>query len=269
MHAIDDTYSIQNGSDKGQIYLCCGKNDQVGCSTLPTHHFAPINADIILQFSTSTTAPSPDPLRPKRAAIALDCEMVAVHGEWRQVAHLAAVDYITGETLIDTLIQPTVEVVDWGSEITGISEASMSEAIQRSRALPGWSAARQTLWEFMDSDTVLVGQSLQFDLEVLAMLHTRIVDSEILTTSAVRLEGGRKRGLKELCKSILRLDIQGREHSAREDALAARELVLVLCGQEKRFKAWADKVRQTEGARLEERRKRREIQERECAVKGA
>ena len=172
--------------------------------------------------------------------------MVAVTGAWREVVHLSAVDYLTNEVLIDTLVAPTMEVTDWGTGITGVDASIMSSAISSGTALHGYAAARDELFKHLDADTVLIGQSLQFDLEVLGLCHLRIVDSEMLSTSAINFPDSRRRGLKELCRVLIGLDIQGGSHSALEDARAAREVVMWMCGNAEALQEWGKEERVAE-----------------------
>lgn len=60
----------------------------------------------------------------------------------------------------------------------------MNSAIRNGKALTGWEAARQEVWKFVDSDTIIIGHAVKNDLDVLGMIHHRIVDSAILTRYA-------------------------------------------------------------------------------------
>ena len=192
--------------------------------------------------------------------------MCTVRGAWREVIHVSAVDYLSGETLLDMHVKPEEEVVDWASEITGITSQAIEVAVASNNALLNWSDARQKLWTHIDASTILIGQSLHFDLEVLGMLHARVVDSEMLSTQAISFVGARRRSLQVLCKIHLGVKIQGREHDCLEDTLAARELVIWWGLNPAKVKKWAAKMRRGEErqAREKEERKRRKL-EREVA----
>lgn len=134
------------------------------------------------RYLKSTWTPGKDPRRPKCSAVALDCEMVDVvgyDGLWREVAKISAVDFLSGETVLNTLVLPIAKVRRWKTEITGITSQTMSEARAQGHTLEGWTEARSELWRHIDAETVLVGQSLHYDLEVLGILHSRILDSAI------------------------------------------------------------------------------------------
>jgi DNA polymerase III epsilon subunit-like protein len=176
--------------------------------------------------------PMPDGEGMKRKVVVLDCEMVGVQNGRSELAFLSAVDFLTGEVLINDLVAPTQWVHDWRTPFSGITAREMSAAILRNAAIAGWPAAREELWKFIDSDTILIGQSLQFDLQALHISHPRIVDSAILVSEAVFGTTPKIRrmwGLKQICKEFFGLQIQTNSklgHDGLEDTLAARELVL-------------------------------------------
>jgi DNA polymerase III epsilon subunit-like protein len=181
----------------------------------------------------------------KRKAIAIDCEMVGVAGNRSELALLCAVDCLTGQTLINSYVEPDGPVLDWRTRVSGVSPDIMAAARAEGRALPSWKAARAMLFKFVNADTVLVGHALNYDLGVLRISHTKIVDSSILTAEAVFGTGTNKKrrwGLKQLCQDLLGLTIQDRPeegHDCLEDTLAARELVLRCLRYPHELEAWA------------------------------
>ncbi|KAJ6112155.1 Exonuclease RNase T/DNA polymerase III [Penicillium sp. IBT 18751x] len=229
------------------------------------------------------TGPSPAPVIPsisfvptpqhlphrsqkKRRAVVLDCEMVQVEGNYRELAYLTAVDFLTGEILIDNYVQPTKRVRGWNTRYSGISCAEMNRARAEGRALNGWQHARQVLWEYVDADTVLIGHALQNDLKVLGFYHSKIVDSQILTSEAVsnllpfNMALTRRWGLKTLVKELLEDDIQvGKKgHSALEDTLATRDLVIWCLRNQELLEVWAKKNRDEEVRKILAARKKAE-----------
>ncbi|CAO2658541.1 Nn.00g062640.m01.CDS01 [Neocucurbitaria sp. VM-36] len=211
--------------------------------------------------------PVHDPQVPKRGAVALDCEMVGVNKNGSEVARISAIDCLSGEVLIDTLVQPTQPVTDWRTKFSGITKKAMTAAVVSKRALKGWPAARAELWEHIDSNTILIGQALYHDLDALRMQHWRIVDSAILAKDAVGPGVSRQWGLKNLCKQLLGIDIQSngkKGHDSVEDAFAAREVVLWCIGHQEELAKWA-KAQRAEYFRkkkeLEEKRAKRRLQQ--------
>lgn len=213
----------------------------------------------------------------RRKAVALDCEMVETTARHSDLAYLGAVDFLTGEVLIDSFVEPTDEVIYWRSRISGITPSNMREAVQSGKALRGWQAARDKLWEYIDDQTVLVGHALQNDLQVLGIIHHRIVDSIVLTAEAVfdTIKSDEKLprlwGLKTLTKALLGQEIQNSKkgHNALQDAYAARDIVICGIRTPEILNKWALEAREVEERKRQEReRKLRErLKKQEEALK--
>ncbi|KAI0179651.1 ribonuclease H-like domain-containing protein [Hypoxylon sp. FL1284] len=203
----------------------------------------------------------------RRQAIAVDCEMVGIAGGKDELAFLCAVDLFTGEVLIQSFVLPIEAVTDWRSRYSGITLAKMRTAKASGKALDGWPAARARLFEFADANTILVGHSLNNDLRVLHVSHTRVIDSCILVAEAVFGKGNglqRRWGLKTLSRELLGVAIQSSKkgHDCLEDTLASRELVLWCLRQPEQLQAWAQKAlaqhKMEKQKRLERQAKARE-----------
>lgn len=197
-------------------------------------------------------------------AIALDCEMVGVRNGRQTLAFLSAIDFLTGEVLISRYVNPSEEVLDWRYKFTGVTQAIMTSAVACGAAFGTWREARDKLWEFMDDSTVLVGHSLQYDLEVLGISHAKVVDSAILTAETVypsipsTKPLTRNWALKTLAKDFLGLNIQTSDcgHSALEDAYAARDVVIWCIRNPEDLKVWAEKARLQEENKLTQSRQK-------------
>ena len=230
----------------------------------PSHAFPIIDGRKRDRNLKTSWTPDKDPLKPKRLAVALDCEMgdvVGAGGLWREVIKVSAVDFLSGETLLDTLVLPTAKVKRWKTEITGITDQIMTEAKARGQTVRGWAEARFVLWQHIDASTVLIGQSLHHDLEVLGMLHTQIVDSAILAAKAINVPNANTVGLKKMCKEILNMDIQCIDkgmHDCLEDALASREIVLHFIYYPEKLQTWALSKREDELEKKAKAQRRKE-----------
>ncbi|RDW93757.1 uncharacterized protein DSM5745_01079 [Aspergillus mulundensis] len=210
-----------------------------------------------------------------RKAIALDCEMVGVEGHQDQLAFLSAVDFFTGEVLINNYVQPTKRVIDWRTRVSGVTSAAMSAAVRSGQALFGWQAAQHALWRYADADTVLVGHSLDNDLKVLRIIHPTVVDSAILSAEPVfnpepNAPIRRIWALKKVAKIFLGRDIQtgGKKgHNCLEDAYAARDVVIWCLLNPDRLAAWAKIAREEYELKMEQIREAREQAKREEEAK--
>jgi DNA polymerase III alpha subunit (gram-positive type) len=203
---------------------------------LPTHRFSPIarNAEDYT-FTPSSDGPA------KRAAVVFDCEMVGVNGGHSEAVRFSAVDFLTGEVLVDTFVVPETEVTSWRTTVSGVTKGLLADMVRQRRTLNGWKEARQALWSHIDETTILIGQALSNDLDVLRMIHLKIVDTAILTKEAVEPNCSRAWGLKTLCQELLSKDVQGSAsgHCCLEDSFAAREVVLWCLRHPDRLETWA------------------------------
>ncbi|KAL2011457.1 hypothetical protein VTN00DRAFT_4175 [Thermoascus crustaceus] len=203
-----------------------------------------IPSSALRDFRESPRRRPDDPQR--RAAVALDCEMVGVgDGKENELVQLCAVDFLTGEVLISKYILPTREVVDWRTAYSGVDKDLLEEKKAEGQTLDGWREARKELWKYIDEDTVLVGHSLNNDLGALKTIHHRVVDSAILTRKAVSSDANGSWRLRYLCRKLLGKMIQNDAsgHDCLEDTFAAREVILFCLLHPERLGDWAKTAR--------------------------
>jgi DNA polymerase III epsilon subunit-like protein len=214
---------------------------------LTANKYTPKSNHIKFVGEIPSQTPAYDPMNVKRSAVALDCEMVGVgDNKNSEIARISAIDYLTGEILIDTLVEPLQRVTDWRTKYSGITKATMTAAVTQGRILKGWPGARVSLFNHIDANTVIVGHALNHDLIALGIQHQRVVDSAILTSGAVGSNIKRRWGLKDLCNQLLGIEIQNQGkagHDSVEDAFAAREVVLWCIEHPDRLKQWGLKQR--------------------------
>ena len=223
-------------------YACCKRLGK-GCRFKLDHDFEASAARLKLWFDNLSALPQPSALKPKRVAVALDCEMVGVGevGENEsELARLSAVDYFSGETLIDRFIHPADTVRDWRTRYSGVSARIFAQAKATGEIFCGWEAARAALFEFVDADTILIGHTLVQDLKVLRLKHERIIDISILLRKA-SFERAPGTGLKSATKAFLGKDIQNRGpdgHDSLEDALSTRDVLMFCMASPAALLAW-------------------------------
>jgi len=177
----------------------------------------------------------------ENSVVVIDCEMVELAFGREAVSHLSAIDFFTGEVLIDSHISiPKNErVTDWRTRYTGIDAEGMAEAESQGRTLDGIEGARAELFKFISASSTIVGFAVHNDLEALRICHPNIVDFQLLFKMKA---GGRRRvGLKASCLQLLQITVQnhganGEGHDCLEDVWAARELVL--CWIQRKGKVW-------------------------------
>jgi RNA exonuclease 1 len=96
--------------------------------------------------------------------VALDAEMFYTVGGY-EVSRLTLVDFETEATLLDVLIEPRcAPVLDYNTKWSGVSaESYRSGELQVLK----FAEAQKRLAEFIGSETILIGHSLDNDLRVL------------------------------------------------------------------------------------------------------
>ncbi|KGO77387.1 Exonuclease, RNase T/DNA polymerase III [Penicillium italicum] len=186
-----------------------------------------------------------------RKAIVIDCEMIETTLCTSELAFITAIDFLTGEVLINSFVAPTAPVTNWLTPISGITPEKMDVAIADDRAFKSNHDARRALQMFLDRDTVLIGHALHHDLRTLGLVHGRIVDTSVVTAEAVFSNFSAKTvlprvwGLKALAWELIGIEIQtGDEgHNSLEDALATREVLIWCLRGPECLKFWAEKTR--------------------------
>lgn len=143
--------------------------------------------------------------------VAIDCEFVGVgpEGAHDQLARVSLVDYF-GSVLLDVFVQGPRPVVDYRTEVSGITPELVQEGVE-------FNAARLAVVKLIDGK-VLVGHSIKHDLLVLQINWKKysLRDSQ---DHRPFLRRDRPQKLKYLARGI-GLSIQSGEHSSVEDAQA-------------------------------------------------
>jgi hypothetical protein len=141
----------------------------------------------------------------------------------------------------------------------------MAEAIKKGTTLDGWMEARSKLLELIDAETVLVGHALVNDLDILRVVHTRVVDSAILTRNALGRFKGIQFPLQSLAKSLQEITTQNNKrerHIVLWNVMTARELVIWSVKNPAALRAWARAV-------WEEERRKKEVTKEKAGLKKA
>lgn len=233
-----------------QAFTCCGKHvSQPGCVTQQEHTRPPTNELVHRQYWQHYPTPGLDQILTPRSrnrrgqhgmqpysihrlnpatAIALDCEMgVSVAGE-SELIRLTAVDFFTGDILVDNLVQPQVPMLHYNTRYSGVTRGDIQHAIRQGTCIFGKDRARELLWRYVGPETIVVVHGGRGDFSELRWIHEHVVDSFILESmTGTEIKGGKS--LKNLCKVKLGIDVQrkGRKgHDSLEDAMACRELVI-------------------------------------------
>jgi RNA exonuclease 4 len=161
----------------------------------------------------------------KQRYIAMDCEMVGVgeNGCQSALARVTLVDW-DGQIVLDEYIRPDVEITDYRSFVSGISQSDLRKTTMDLPAL------RKLVLHQLDG-RMLVGHALKNDLHALGIRHPWQLTRDTAKYEPfmkLRFDDGVlwPRKLRDLVTEKLSREIQpaGVPHSPFEDALAALDL---------------------------------------------
>ncbi|KAJ1883254.1 3'-5' exonuclease [Coemansia sp. RSA 1722] len=168
--------------------------------------------------STSTAAAAAVVRVPKekREAIgkflAIDCEMVGAgfKGSRSMLARVSIVNYY-GHVILDTFVQPTEEVTDYRTWVSGIRKQDMEGGRPFKEV--------QQLVSDLTKDRILVGHAIKNDLGALMLSHPpSLIRDTAFYPEFRQLNKGAAASLRMLAASVLNINIQEGEHSSVVDA---------------------------------------------------
>jgi RNA exonuclease 1 len=170
-----------------------------------------------------------------RNVLAMDCEMCITSpaGVTPQVFSLARVSLVdwNGQTVLDELVKPSEPITDYLTMFSGIT-AKMLENVTTTL-----SDIQEKLLSILTPQTILIGHSLNSDLNALKLAHPFIIDTALLFPHP--RGPPLKSSLKWLTQKYLSRSIQkghgSSGHNSVEDAKACLDLVKQKC---ERGKTW-------------------------------
>uniref|UniRef100_A0A8C4VHY9 RNA exonuclease 5 n=1 Tax=Falco tinnunculus TaxID=100819 RepID=A0A8C4VHY9_FALTI len=145
----------------------------------------------------------------------LDCEM-CLTAKGNEVTRVSLVD-AQGQCLLNELVKPESTVLNYRTRFSGITKKMLLPVKTT------LSDIQTRLKKLLPNDAVLVGHSLNADLQALEMIHPSVIDTSLLFAR----NEGRRFKLKFLAKAVLGKEIQCEQmlgHDPAEDARAALEL---------------------------------------------
>ncbi|KAJ2707269.1 3'-5' exonuclease [Coemansia sp. IMI 203386] len=152
----------------------------------------------------------------KREAIgkflAIDCEMVGAgfKGSRSMLARVSIVNYY-GHVILDTFVQPTEEVTDYRTWVSGIRKQDMEGGRPFKEV--------QQLVSDLTKDRILVGHAIKNDLGALMLSHPpSLIRDTAFYPEFRQLNKGAAASLRMLAASVLNINIQEGEHSSVVDA---------------------------------------------------
>ncbi|PIC43043.1 hypothetical protein B9Z55_009927 [Caenorhabditis nigoni] len=202
------------------VRTCCSAHPSTssgGCMVEDYHVFNSAWEDTLWSFMPTPSAKNANDYRSKKV-YGLDCELVhTMNG--LEVARVSLVD-MKGRVILDTFVLPQYEIVSLNTAFSGITEKDLSAAIT-------FEACRLQLFQFINSETLLVGHSLESDLKALRLIHHNVIDTSVLFMSVDQRGEFKKLSLQNLAVIYLQKEIQTQKtgHSSVEDSMTCLELI--------------------------------------------
>ncbi|CAL8097195.1 unnamed protein product [Calicophoron daubneyi] len=207
-------------------HLCChGEAGQPGCQICPAGHVHEANKWLDNEGFVTTLPPLvPEPsagdgeaVDPPVNVYALDCEMVYTTGGC-ELARVTIVDAKLSP-ILDMIVRPDNPVIDCNTRFSGLKQEEVEQSTDRITDV------QSRLLHLFDSDSILIGHSLESDLTALKIIHSKVVDTSVMFPH--RLGPPKKRALRNLVGEYLQQIIQqdDKGHNSLEDAVACMQLV--------------------------------------------
>lgn len=199
------------------IYLCCKASGEIGCATSHTH-VCDLPQDGDLEGYQTILPPFRDDDGRNYAVYALDCEMCYTT-KGLELTRVTIVDTDL-KTVYETLVKPLNPIVDYNTRFSGITKEQMD------RTSTSILQVQANILHLCNSNTILIGHSLESDMKALKIVHSNIIDTSVLFPHKLGLP--HKRALRALAseylKKIIQNDVSG--HDSAEDALTCMELMI-------------------------------------------
>ncbi|KAG5674860.1 hypothetical protein PVAND_004805 [Polypedilum vanderplanki] len=157
------------------------------------------------------------PVTPNSRMFGLDCEMVRSVKAYNELARVSIVDE-DYNSVYETLVRPDCKIVNYLTRWSGITKEMMIDATKSLKEV------QDDVCNLLPADAILVGQSLNCDLNAMKLMHPYVIDTSVI----YNLSGNRnvKTKLQTLARHFLDIDIQNDEmgHSSVEDSITCLKL---------------------------------------------
>ncbi|CAH2230366.1 RNA exonuclease 1 homolog [Pararge aegeria] len=202
---------------RGEVrYQCCsqeGSSD--GCCIASSHVYEYVDFENLKGYVK--TLP-PESVMEDYGVYSLDCEMCYT----TQGLDLTRVTVINSvcKVVYETLIKPLNPIIDYNTRYSGITEEQMSDV--KTTLLD----VQATLLTMFNSNTILIGHSLESDFKALKLIHDTVIDTSVLYPH--KMGPPYKRALRNLSSEYLKKIIQNSVdgHDSAEDATVCMELLI-------------------------------------------
>ncbi len=245
--------SSAGAGEQESYYLCCrGAIGSTGCTQAGDHVFKASDVKRMASVLQFEKTPWPKDLDRPRGPVTFDCEM-GYTTLGLELIRLTAVSWPQNQQLLDVLVRPIGEVIDYNTRFSGVSQEHFSKALpygaenpkqddltledgglekEPLRVVESPRVARKLLFDLLTPDTPLIGHAIDNDLNTCRVIHPTIVDTVLLFPHPRGLPI--RYGLKMLTGKYLERSIQtggALGHDSKEDAIATGELVRFKVGE--------------------------------------
>lgn len=201
----------------GSKYSCCMKGKNAPPCTTDLYHVHRGELELYNYTGFVKTQEKPH-LEPNRHGVyALDAGFIYTTAGF-EVGRVSVVDH-TSAVVYDKLVKPTNRVVDCMPKMTGLEEYDLFNSYKST-------SLRQVQADLLDmfsSKTIIIGHSVNYDINALKIFHGKFVDTSVLYPHPY----GRKYGLAQLMRTQLGTTIMDNGMGdSIEGARAALQLVL-------------------------------------------
>ncbi|KAI4199978.1 MAG: hypothetical protein LQ350_004240 [Teloschistes chrysophthalmus] len=159
-----------------------------------------------------------------RKPFAIDCEMCKVEGDTMALTRISIVDW-DGSVVMDELVKPDKPITDYLTRFSGITAEKLEPVTT------DLGTVQKDLYKLLTPQSILIGHSVNSDLEALKLTHPFIIDTSILYQHP--RGPPMKSSLKWLAQKYLCREIQKGHgthgHDSVEDARACLDLVKMKC----------------------------------------
>jgi len=160
--------------------------------------------------------------------LSIDCEMCLTE-DGMELTRICVVNEHL-EVVYHSLVKPEKKILNYLTQYSGIT-SKLLEGVETNLMM-----VQTSLREILPEDCILVGQSLNSDLNALKMMHPYVIDTSVIFN--ITGDRRRKTKLSALSNIFLNKEIQAegiKGHNPEEDAKAAMSLVLLKLREGYRF----------------------------------
>lgn len=158
------------------------------------------------------------PMDREPAAFALDCEMCETADGKKSLTRISVVD-MNENVVFTSFVKPDVAISNYLTPFSGVTAELLEGVTTTQKNVQNW------ILENISEQDILIGHSLDNDMRVLQLSHSRIIDTALCFTHPRGLPF--RPALKSLASRLLGIEIQISEkgHDPAEDARTCVQLV--------------------------------------------